>query len=296
MSIGKNAFRPPSSTVKLKKRYTNWHEAASCAIQIELRDYAQLLDFQSEYPLGKNSYRIDLLIIKKRNAQPIPKNIAHIFSSYNLIEIKGIGSSVNTDSYYKSIGYAGLLINQTGEQNQYTAADITLTFLSLHYPKKLFRHLKKERGLTIETFSSGIYYIFAETFRIQIIVTTQLSPEENLYLHCLTDNFTDVRLANRLADDYKKHRDQNVYVKYMHQLTTANLKKKGNTAMDSPLICEGLLNLFGTSSEEIIESTRERTQNEDAAYYLPQINYLKSLLEQNNIKFNLNSVISSTQK
>lgn len=41
------------------KRHANWHEAASCTVQIELRDYIDMLDFQSEFILGKNNYRID---------------------------------------------------------------------------------------------------------------------------------------------------------------------------------------------------------------------------------------------
>ena len=77
------------------------------------------------------------------------------------------------------------------------------------------------------------------------------------------------------------------------------------------MVCEGLLNLFGTSSEEIIE----RTKQEEAEYYLPKIDqlssqnnhlsskiddlssqnenlssqivYLKSLLAQNGIPFDL---------
>ena len=51
------------------------------------------------------------------------------------------------------------------------------------------------------------------------------------------------------------------------------------------MVCEGILNLCGTSSEEIIE----RTRKEEAAYYLPQIDYLKSLLEQHNIPFHLDN-------
>lgn len=79
------------------------------------------------------------------------------------------------------------------------------------------------------------------------------------------------------------------------------------------MVCEGLLNLFGTSSEEIIE----RTKKEAAEYYLPKIDqlssqnnhlssriddlssqndnlssqniYLKSLLTQHGIPFNLES-------
>ena len=61
------------------------------------------------------------------------------------------------------------------------------------------------------------------------------------------------------------------------------------------MICEGILNLCGTSSEEIIE----RTRKEAAEYYLPKINtlssqndYLKSLLTQNNIPFNLDAETS----
>ena len=52
---------------------------------------------------------------------------------------------------------------------------------------------------------------------------------------------------------------QDIYIRYMNQLTTANRTKKG----DAPMVCEGILNLCGTSSEEIIE----RTRKEEAAYY-----------------------------
>ena len=51
------------------------------------------------------------------------------------------------------------------------------------------------------------------------------------------------------------------------------------------MVGAGILNLGGPRSEDIIE----RTRKEDAAYYLPQIDYLKSLLEQHNIPFHLES-------
>ncbi|MBD5396516.1 MAG: hypothetical protein HDR71_20125 [Lachnospiraceae bacterium] len=273
---------------KQKRPRVNWHEAASCALQIELRDYSDLLEYLPEYILGKNSYRIDLLVIKKLTGQPIPKSIAHIFKTFNLFEIKGLGSSVSIDSYYKTIGYAGLLIAQSGSKNQYSRKDISLTFLSYHYPQRLMKHLlslQKEMNLTVENSSKGVYYINKETFTTQIIVTSKLPPEEYLYLRCLTDKLQDTKLVNQLTDDYKLHQEQDIYIRYMHQLTTANKKTKGDVLM----VCEGLLNLFGTSSEEIIE----RTRKEDAEYYLPkidslssQIDYLKSLLKQNNIPFN----------
>ena len=277
------------------KRRVNWHEAASCAFQIELKDYSHILEYISEYPLGKNSYRIDLLVIKKLTDEMISKNIARIFRTFNLLEIKGVGSSVSIDSYYKTIGYAGLLIAQMGKaesssrRHQYSSLDVSLTLLSCHYPRKLMKHLKQERNLPVAKISDGVYYINKETFHIQIIVTRELSPEDNLYLHCLTDNLQDAALANQLADDYKLHQEQDIYIKYLHQISTANFKKSKG---DNTMVCEGLLNLCGTSSAEIIE----RTKKEEAEYYLPkieqlssQVTYLKSLLEKNNIPLDLES-------
>lgn len=168
-----------SPTLTIRKRRVNWHEAAVCAVQIELRDYAVFLDFQPEFILGQNSYRIDLLVIKKLCQYHILKNIAHIFKTYNLFEIKGLSSSLTTSSYYKSIGYAGLLINQLNitHTSQYSAMDISISFLTFHYPRKLIRHLECERNLVVAKTSPGIYYISKEIFKAQIIVTGELSSE-----------------------------------------------------------------------------------------------------------------------
>ena len=272
-----------------RKSRVNWHEAATCAFQIELKDYSDLLEYIEEYALGKNKYRIDLLIIKKLSDIMIPKNIARIFKTFNLLEIKGVGSSTGTDSYYKTIGYTGLLIEQTGKTNQYSGLDVSLTFLSLHYPRNLMKHLKKERKLTVEKVSPGVYYINKETFNTQIIVAKELPPEENLYLRCLTNELQNTGLSKRLDDDYRKHQKQDIYIRYMNQIIIANMKKEGENEL---MVSEGVLNLFGTSSEEIIA----RTKKEAAEYYQPKIDqlssqntYLKSLLMQHNIPFELNN-------
>lgn len=273
---------------KNRKRYrVNWHEAATCALQIELQDYADILEYMEEYILGKNSYRIDLLVIKKLTDQVIPKNIALIFKSFNLFEIKGIGSTVGIDSYYKTIGYAGLLIDQSGKKGQYSCLDVSLTLLSYHYPRKLMKHLQEERKLSIEKISLGIYHINKETFNIQIIVTKELPAEENLYLRCLTDKLYREGLAAKLVDDYRQHRKQEVYSRYMCQVAAANKESKEDIHM---VVDEWLYEMCGTSSDEVIA----RAKKESEEYYQPridslssQIDYLKSLLIQNNIPFNL---------
>ena len=289
----RNVSDVPAKQTNRKQLRVNWHEAASCALQIELRDYSDILEYMEEYVLGKNYYRIDLLVIKKLTEQTIPKNIALIFKSFNLFEIKGVGSSVSIDSYYKTIGYAGLLIDQTGEKDQYSSLDVSLTILSCHYPVKLMKHLHDERKLSVEKISPGVYHINKETFSTQIIVINRLSPKDNLYLRCLTNKLHDMGLTDKLADDYKKHWEQEVYDRYMHQLTVANKKSEGEVHM---VINEWLYEMCGTSSDEVIA----RAKKESDEYYQPQIDrlssdnklllsqneYLKSLLIQNNIPFN----------
>ncbi|MCM1426008.1 MAG: hypothetical protein NC118_05325 [Eubacterium sp.] len=286
-----------SKAAPVKKHNTNWHEAAACAVQIELQEYAHLLQFQSEYILGKNNYRIDLLIIKKLCEEVIPKNIAYIFKTYNLFEIKGIGSSINTDAYYKTIGYAGLLINQSGQRNQYTALDITLSFLSFHYPRKLMSHLQQDRKLVVENFSKGVYHIINEIFNVQIIVTKELLAEENLYLHCLTDSLTNITLINQLIDDYQHHREQDIYIKYINQLTNANSNTKGESSMFEEMMerakqeaeayytthYAALLDTLNNKIEQLSSSNKQLSSSNEQLSF--QVDYLKALLKQNNIQF-----------
>ncbi|MCM1122667.1 MAG: hypothetical protein NC416_08790 [Eubacterium sp.] len=98
-------------------------------------------------------------------------------------------------------------------------------------------------------------------------------------------------MIDRLAEDYAGHQSDEIYMKYLHQLSVANFKTKGESLM----VCEGLLNLFGTSSEEIIAQTRQEAEE----YYLPKLNelsavneqlfsqndYLRDILRQHNISF-----------
>ncbi len=292
------AFSEKAPKSSDRKQNTNWHEAAVCALQIDLRDYSYLLEFLTEYPLGKKGLRIDLLLIKKLSNLTISKDIAQIFRTFNLFEIKGLGSSLNTDCYYKTIGYACFLIDQSGKTGQYSNTDISLSFLCLHYPEKLIKYLTKKRKLVVEKSASGVYHISKEIFPAQIIVTPELSSDDSLYLRCLTNRLHDTQMIQKLVNDYRLHQEEEIYIRYLHQLSNANIKSKGESAM----VCEGLLNLCGTSSAEIIE----RTKKEEAAFYLPkidaltaktkqqasfiselssQVDYLKNLLTQHNIPF-----------
>lgn len=229
---------------------------------------------------GKNSCRIDLLIIKKPANQPILKNIESAFRTYNLFEIKGVGSTLSTDAYYKTIGYAGLFIAQTGNRNQITASDLTLNFLCMCYPRNLMRHLTKERHLVVAKSSQGIYTIVKETFYSQIIVMSELTLEENLYLRGLAEKVPEKSLQNRITANCIRHNDQPIYNHFLDQYIRTTSKTKGDTSM----VCEAALELFGTSSKEIAQKVREEDQAQ-IAQLTSQVQHLTQLLRQHNIPF-----------
>ena len=256
----------------------NWHEMAVCGLKITLKKYSHLLEFLSEYPLGKNNYRIDLLIIHKLSDILIPKQIAAIFRSYNLFEIKGVGSSLDIFAYYKTNGYAGLFVDSIKQKNgNFTSRfDITISFLCNRYPRKLFRHLSQNCGKPIEKYAPGIYYIHNEMYPTQVIVTSQLSDEENLYLQCITNHLTNPKQIENITTDYIENQENQIYETYMNYLTTANTDKKG----ESPMCCEGIFKLYGTSSKEIAEkAAKEATEQVEQKF----ISKIKELEEKNKI-------------
>ena len=62
-----------------------WHPTFLQAIQLELFEYREFLDFEYEYQLISEPLRIDLLIIKKPKQLTIDKNIARIFRKIHVL-------------------------------------------------------------------------------------------------------------------------------------------------------------------------------------------------------------------
>ena len=260
---------------KSASTHTDWHKAIFCAVQLDLKDYAHLLEYKKELSLSSNNNRIDFLVIKKLSDFQIPKHIASIFRTHNLFEAKGNGSTLSKNAYYKTNGHAGYYITNYEGSNPLDRRDITLTFPTFRYPRKLFKHLTKECNKTIENPFPGVYYILNEVYATQVLVINELSPEEVLFLHCLSPKSSPI-LINNLTKDYELNKNNELYVDYMNQFFKSH--KKG----EKPMVCEGLLNYFETSSEEIAEKTREQ----DRQFYLPQIEALiaqvKELTSKNN--------------
>jgi len=167
-------------TKHAEKHY--WHPAFLQAIQHELFDYLDFLEFKYEYQLTSEPLRIDLLIIKKPKDLVIKKNIGRIFKAENIIEYKSPDDYLSIKDFLKVYAYANLYAAITPDVE---FSDITLTFIESRYPRDLIKYLTNIRHYKIEETSKGIYNVQGDYLPIQIIESKKLSDKENLWLRSL---------------------------------------------------------------------------------------------------------------
>ena len=233
----------------MKKETLQWHPAFYAGLQIELQEDGENLIFENEHQLGTKPKEIDALIIKKEKDIPVKKNIGRIFRKYNIVEYKSPADYLSIDDYYKGCAYAYFYKADTGQQNDIPIEEITLTFVSRGYPRKLIEHLRKVRGCRLEEKYKGIYYIPKEhtAFPIQLIVTSRVSEEENLWLWSLTNKLERREEIQRLVDEYQKHRSNKLYESVMDIIVRANYQEfeevRGN-------MCKALEELMADVIEE----------------------------------------------
>jgi hypothetical protein len=162
-----------------------WHPAFLQAMQMELFDYRDYLEFKYEHQLTAEPLRIDLLIIKKPKDLAIDKNIARIFRSDNIIEYKSPEDYISIKDFLKVYAYANLYAAITPGID---LSEVTLTFVESRHPRKLLKYLSGIRGYTVEETSPGIYFVAGDYLPIQIIESKKLSEGENLWLNSLRNN------------------------------------------------------------------------------------------------------------
>lgn len=234
---------------KRKTRVFQWHPAFFACARIELSDEKERFYFDNEYQLGTKPMEIDILIIKKNPDEVIHKNIGRIFRTHNIVEYKSPEDYLGIDDYYKVHGYACIYKANAQGADTIKASDITISFVCHHYPHKLIKHLEQERHLRTEKKEAGIYYVTGDTFPMQMIVTSRLSPEKNLWLSSLTNNLRQGENMDRLLQEYGKHRNDNLYKSTMNLIVRANREK----FEEEKKMCEALLELF----QDEIEAARQ---------------------------------------
>lgn len=208
-----------------EKKLFQWHPANYAGLQIEFEDEKKYLSFEDEHQLGTKPIAIDILIIKNTEGYKVKKNIGRIFRKYNIIEYKSPDDYLSIDDFYKVYGYTCFYKADTPTVNQIEVNELTITFISRKYPRKLLRHLELERGFAIQKIESGIYYIVGDAIPIQFIVANKLSQTENLWLKGLTNQLHNYELTAALTKDYYEHKQNTLYESVMDIIMRANKKQ-----------------------------------------------------------------------
>ena len=222
-----------------------WHPAFYAGLQIEFDEESHKLIFENEHHISKKPMQIDVLVIKKCTDDIIHKNIGRIFRKHNIIEYKSPDDYVSIDDFYKVCAYALFYKSESKEIDAIKISELTISFVSMGYPEKLAEYLKEIIGLGIEKTDDGIYYITKGIISMQIIVSSELSEKENIWLRSLTNNLNDAKLVDKISGIYSKHQKDERYKSVMNVIVRANREKfKEVTNM-----CEALREIWAEDFE-----------------------------------------------
>lgn len=103
------------------------------------------------------------------------------------------------------------------------------------------KHWQKNRQYEICQKEPGIYYIKGDVIPIQLLILPRLSEEENLWLSGLGKKIEETRTAERLLNEYEKHKDETLYRSVMDIIVKANVKKFQEVKEE---MCDALMELM----------------------------------------------------
>ena len=246
------------------KTYIAWHPAFIEALQAELEEYRDILEFYPEFPLTLEPLKIDCVIINKTKNVVIKKNFATIFNEVNILEYKSPTDYVSVPDFYKVYGYACLY----AFLKKIPITNMTLSFIQSKNPRSLLKHLKETRKFTVEENITGIYTVKGDILPIQIIDNRKLSLEDNIWLRCL-HNDLNLEMVTRVGEEAgRKPKGANIEA-YLNVILDANTERveeivrmsRQKKTLEEVLISTGLVAKWEAAAEarkdaELIESAK----------------------------------------
>lgn len=224
-----------------------WHPAFFAALHIEFGRELDMLEIKREHLLGKKPMQIDVVIVKKDKKVQIGKNIGKIFRGHNIIEYKAPDDYLSINDFYKVYGYTCFYQSDTGKVKEIAPDELTITYICNHYSREVIQHLKRNRKIDVIKKGQGIYYLYGDEFPMQILITKELSKEENYWLNNLRNDLKTGEEIEELVERYEKVKQKAYYSDVMELIVRANWEKM----KEEKSMCEVLRELF---AEELKES------------------------------------------
>ena len=226
-----------------------WHPAFDAALHIELEEDLNILDIKNEYTLSKKPMRLDILIVKKEGSRKVKKTFGHIFRQHNIIEYKSPEDYLSINDFYKVYGYTCFYQSDTEKVCEIHPTELTITFVSYYYPRKMIEHLQKERKLEVRRYAQGIYHLEGDQIPIQVVVTKELSEQDYYWLQNLRTDLEGREEINELVRRYEERKSSRYYQAVMDLIVRANKEKME----EERYMCEALHELFAEDVEKAAE-------------------------------------------
>ena len=209
---------------------------------------------QEEYLLSKKPPQIDILIIKKLRDRPVKKAIGKIFRQHNIIEYKAPGDYLSINDFYKVYGYTCFYQSNTDRVKEIDPEELTITFACSRYPREMLNHLAEVRGIHAENRDKGIYYLIGDVIPMQLLITQELTQEENFWLKNLRIDLKAGREIQNIVAKYEQNRHSKDYAAVVDLITRANWKEMEADRK----MCDALRELFAEELKEENEKGMER--------------------------------------
>ena len=238
----------------MEKRKLQWHPAFGAALRFTLKDEMEFLEMQEEYLLSKKPPQIDILIIKKLRDRPVKKAIGKIFRQHNIIEYKAPGDYLSINDFYKVYGYTCFYHSNTDRVKEIDPEELTITFARSRYPREMLNHLAEVRGIHAENRDKGIYYLIGDAIPMQLLITQELTQEENFWPKNLRIDLKAGREIQNIVAKYEQNRHSKDYAAVMDLITRANWKEMEADRK----MCDALRELFAEELKEENEKGMER--------------------------------------
>ncbi len=240
-----------------------WHPAFAAALEMELLENKDDLEFEREHNLNRKPLIIDCLVIKKKKDIVIKNEIGKFFRKYNIIEYKSARDSLSIDDIAKVQGYAHLYKAYGESINAIKFDEVSVTLIRESKPIGLFKYFDENNYIVSNPYK-GIYYIESELkFPMQIIVGKELIHANHEWFNLLSDKVTKQEMARAIkySRNVRNKNERELIDAIFEVSALANKNVVEELKMGDEDMCQALMEIMKPEIEEIrLQERRETTE------------------------------------
>ena len=254
------------------KQKIQWHPAFAAALEMELLENKDDLEFEREHNLNRKPLLIDCLVIKKKKDVVIKNEIGKFFRKHNIIEYKSARDSLSIDDVAKTQGYAHLYKAYGECVNAVKFDEVSVTLIRESKPVGLFGYFE-ENSYTVSNPYKGIYYIKSGLkFPTQIIIGKELTHENHEWFSLLSDKVTKQEMARAIeySRNVRSKNERELIDAIFEVSVLANKSIVEELKMGDEDMCQALMEIMKPEIEEVVNTavlqerreTTERVERE----------------------------------